>query len=36
MLEPAVVASLPAGRVGGELSELVRRKVIVDLPKRYY
>jgi uncharacterized protein YbaR (Trm112 family)/SAM-dependent methyltransferase len=31
-----VVASLAAGRVSGELIDLVRRKVIVDLPKRYY
>jgi len=35
-LEPSALASLQAGTVGGELSELVRRKVIVDLPKRYY
>ena len=35
-LEPSALASLQAGEVGGELSELVRRKVIVDLPKRYY
>jgi len=35
-LEASAVASLRAGDVGGELSELVRRKVIVDLPKRYY
>ena len=35
-LDGAVVASLETGRVSGELVELVRRKVIVDLPKRYY
>lgn len=35
-LEPSALASLQAGTVGGELTELVRRKVIVDLPKRYY
>jgi hypothetical protein len=35
-LEAAAVASLEAGRVSGELVELVRRKVIVDLPKHYY
>jgi hypothetical protein len=35
-LEPSALASLQAGTLGGELSELVRRKVIVDLPKRYY
>jgi hypothetical protein len=28
--------ALEAGRVPGELSDLVRRRVIVDLPKRYY
>jgi uncharacterized protein YbaR (Trm112 family) len=35
-LEPSALASLQAGEMGGELSELLRRKVIVDLPKRYY
>jgi uncharacterized protein YbaR (Trm112 family)/SAM-dependent methyltransferase len=35
-LDGSVVASLETGRVSGELVELVRRKVIVDLPKRYY
>jgi uncharacterized protein YbaR (Trm112 family) len=35
-LEPSALASLQSGNVGGELSELLRRKVIVDLPKRYY
>jgi uncharacterized protein YbaR (Trm112 family) len=30
------LASLAAGRVSGELVDLVRRKVIVDLPNRYY
>jgi uncharacterized protein YbaR (Trm112 family) len=35
-LEPSALASLQAGDTGGELSELVQRKVIVDLPKRYY
>ena len=35
-IEPSMLASLQAGEAGGELSELVRRKVIVDLPKRYY
>ena len=35
-LEPSALAALQAGAVAGELSELVRRKVIVDLPKRYY
>jgi hypothetical protein len=35
-LDRSAVASLHSGLVAGELSELVRRKVIVDLPKRYY
>jgi uncharacterized protein YbaR (Trm112 family) len=35
-LDRSTVASLQTGLVAGELSELVRRKVIVDLPKRYY
>jgi uncharacterized protein YbaR (Trm112 family) len=35
-LERSVIDSLATGRVSGELIELVRRKVIVDLPKRYY
>jgi hypothetical protein len=35
-LDAAAVASLETGRVSGELVELVRRKVIVDLPKHYY
>jgi hypothetical protein len=35
-LDRSAVASMQTGLVAGELSELVRRKVIVDLPKRYY
>jgi uncharacterized protein YbaR (Trm112 family) len=35
-LDGALVTSLESGHVSGELVELVRRKVIVDLPKRYY
>ena len=35
-LDRSAVASLASGRVSGELIELLRRKVIVDLPKRYY
>jgi hypothetical protein len=35
-LDRSAVDSLAAGRVSGELVELLRRKVIVDLPKRYY
>ena len=35
-LERAAVDSLAGGALSGELVELLRRKVIVDLPKRYY
>jgi uncharacterized protein YbaR (Trm112 family) len=35
-LDRSAVDALAAGRVSGELVELLRRKVIVDLPKRYY
>ena len=35
-LDRSAVASLTTGQVSGELIELLRRKVIVDLPKRYY
>ena len=35
-LDRAAVASLHTGLVAGDLRDLVRRKVIVDLPKRYY
>jgi uncharacterized protein YbaR (Trm112 family) len=35
-LDAAVTASLAAGRLSPEVVELVRQKVIVDLPKRYY
>ena len=35
-LERSIVASLAAGRVSDEMIDLRRRKVIVDLPKRYY
>ena len=36
MLDRSAVASFATGKVSGELIELLRRKVIVDLPKRYY
>ena len=36
MLDRSAVASLASGTVSGELIELLRRKVIVDLPRRYY
>ena len=35
-LDRSVVASLAAGRVSDAMIDLLRRKVIVDLPKRYY
>jgi uncharacterized protein YbaR (Trm112 family) len=35
-LDRSAVADLAAGKVSGALVELLRRKVIVDLPKRYY
>jgi hypothetical protein len=35
-LDRSAIASLAAGQVSGDLIELLRRKVIVDLPKRYY
>jgi hypothetical protein len=35
-LDRSAIASLATGRVAGEMIELLRRKVIVDLPKRYY
>ncbi|MBW8862301.1 MAG: hypothetical protein JF601_08005 [Acidobacteria bacterium] len=30
------IAAIEAGRISGDLADLLRRKVIVDLPKRYY
>jgi len=35
-LGPDAMAAIQSGTVSGELAELLRRKVIVDLPKRYY
>jgi uncharacterized protein YbaR (Trm112 family) len=35
-LDRSAIASLETGRVAGELADLLRLKVIVDLPKRYY
>jgi uncharacterized protein YbaR (Trm112 family) len=35
-LDRGTLAAIEAGIVSGELVELLRRKVIVDLPKRYY
>jgi uncharacterized protein YbaR (Trm112 family) len=35
-IERSTMAAIEAGRVSGEIAELLRRKVIVDLPTRYY
>jgi uncharacterized protein YbaR (Trm112 family) len=35
-IDRSAIAALERGEVGGDLAELVRRRVIVDLPKRYY
>ena len=35
-LDRSALADLAAAKVSGPLAELLRRKVIVDLPKRYY
>jgi len=35
-LDPSVNESMAAGQVSPKIADLVRRKVIVDLPKRYY
>jgi hypothetical protein len=35
-LNADAIAAMEAGRVSGELAELLRRKVVVDLPKRDY
>jgi uncharacterized protein YbaR (Trm112 family) len=35
-IDRSTVAALQAGRVSGEIADLLRRKVIVDLPTRYY
>ena len=35
-LDRHAIASLAAGTASGELIELLRRRVVVDLPKRYY
>jgi len=35
-IERSTMAAIEAGRVSGEIIELLRRKVIVDLPTRYY
>ena len=35
-IERSTLDGLATGRVSGELADLVRRKIIVDLPNRYY
>jgi uncharacterized protein YbaR (Trm112 family) len=35
-IDRSTMAALRAGRVSGEIADLLRRKVIVDLPTRYY
>ncbi|HWW88794.1 MAG TPA: hypothetical protein VNZ26_34615 [Vicinamibacterales bacterium] len=35
-IDPAVLKGLPAASVSGDLVELVRRRIILDLPRRYY
>jgi len=35
-IDRSTMAALQAGRVSGEIADLLRRKVIVDLPTRYY
>ena len=35
-LDRSAIAALNTGLVAGDLRDLIRRKVIVDLPKRYY
>ena len=36
MLDAAALAALESGQLSAELRELVRRRVLVDLPKNYY
>jgi uncharacterized protein YbaR (Trm112 family) len=35
-VDPTILASLPAASVSGELAELVRRRIVLDLPRRWY
>ena len=35
-LDQSAIAAIESGRVSGALTDLVRRKAIVDLPKKYY
>jgi uncharacterized protein YbaR (Trm112 family) len=36
VVDRAALAALPAEAVAGELADLARRRVVLDLPKRYY
>jgi len=36
VVDRASLAALPARTVAGELADLARRRVVLDLPKRYY
>jgi hypothetical protein len=36
VVDRTVLASLPASTVTGELADLASRRVVLDLPKRYY
>jgi hypothetical protein len=36
MVERALVEALAAGQLPPEAAELIRRRVVVDLPRRYY
>ena len=35
-VDRAVLAGLPAAEVSGPLADLARRRILLDLPKRYY
>ena len=35
-VDRTALATLPASSVSGELADLARKRVILDLPKRYY
>ena len=35
-IDRAVLARLENGRIDGDIAELMRRRAVVDLPKRYY
>jgi len=35
-VDGAVLAALPAAAVSGPLADLARRRIVLNLPKRYY